>query len=170
MKFRRPEPHAYRLQDGRVITLWPPLRAQMRAALALDPEPGETETAAQADARRAEQVRILTDGSGLPVNELTALEELEILKAILTVHHGDDPAAAAALQRALKHKSARRSRAERLAAFDADTLTLCRFLRCGMKTAEAEGFVDSLLLLESLYTVEKREATFQAALHDKKLV
>lgn len=42
-------------------------------------------------------------------------------------------------------------------------------LRCSMQEAEQMGFVDSLLLLESIYNERQRELKFEAALHDKKL-
>lgn len=105
MRLSRPIPLEIELPDGRVFTLQPATRAQIRAVMALDPKDGTTETASETDERRAKQLAILAKGSSLPLNELTAEQENEILAAIMAVHHGHDPADAIALQQLLKKKA-----------------------------------------------------------------
>ena len=105
MRLTRPTPLEIELPDGRSFSIQPATRAQVRAVLALDPKEGTVETATEMDTRRAKQLAILVEGSNLPVDDLTAEQENEILAAIMAVHHGHDPADAVALQRLLKKKA-----------------------------------------------------------------
>lgn len=105
---RHPEPLNFDLHRlGLECTVALPTRGQMRRAIELDPEGNESreETHADADARRALQLAILTEGSNLPLDRLTAEEEVQILHAIVAAHHGFDPGQAVALQQTLKKKA-----------------------------------------------------------------
>ena len=106
LHLRHPEPLLLALDRlGRECLLPLPTRGQMRRAIELDPEPGAEESPADMDARRSLQLEILAEGSDLPVELLTAEEEVQVLHAIVAAHHGYDPAHAVALQQTLKKKA-----------------------------------------------------------------
>ncbi len=120
IQLHRPEPIEFTLPDGRAFIVTPATRAQMRAALALDPQPGEVRGPAEAAEQRARQVAALVgetvdarsaDGSWQSVESAALLgglstdEEMQVLGALMAQGHGQDPAAAVALHELAKKKA-----------------------------------------------------------------
>jgi hypothetical protein len=83
---------------GIVCSVALPTRDQMRRVFERGPEPDETESAADLDRRRADELAIFCEGTDVPVGQLNAEEEIQIIQAIVAAHHGFDPADAAAAQ------------------------------------------------------------------------
>lgn len=125
VKLTRPDPIEFTLPDGRAFIVQPCTRAQMRAALELDPAPGEVRGPAEAAEQRARQLAALVGGqveimevgygaglavwkmeeSGPILAGLSADEEMQVLGALMAQGHGQDPAAALALHDLAKKKA-----------------------------------------------------------------
>lgn len=118
MKLLRPDPISFERHDGRCYLVQPATRAQVKACLKLDRDDDETETPEELDARIAAQLRALVGthlrevdpqtyeylegATPLPIEQLTAMEERQILTALINQHHGNDPTAAVAIANAVK--------------------------------------------------------------------
>jgi len=79
-----------------------PTRGQMRRVAALDRD--GRETAEQLDEKRAAILAIVCEGTDLPLDTLSAEEEVKIVSAIMAAHHGFDATDAVAYQSALLKK------------------------------------------------------------------
>lgn len=116
----RPDLLQFVLSGGESFIVMPPTRAQMRAALALDPSEGEVRGPAESAEQRAQQLAALVgetvgvpgEGGGVEkqpsgpiLAKLLASEEMQIIAAIMAQGHGQNPASAVALQDLAKKKA-----------------------------------------------------------------
>jgi hypothetical protein len=83
----------------------PITRGQMGRFFALDAEYGEEPDIGELDALRAKGLAILCEGSDVPLDQLTADEEMDLLWAINGLHFGVKPDDAAAIAQLLKKKA-----------------------------------------------------------------
>lgn len=173
---RRATPIVFAIADGRKFRIAPPSRGAMREALALDPQDESSEASPRrASARRARQLAALIGGTLTTLPDGAQTASAPILAA-LTPGEETRLFTAIVAQGSAEKQPARPQRprrpvplADRLAAFDRDTLNLAVHLQRSATEAEHIEFIESLLLLETLYERDADRMKFEAALHGAKL-